>query len=127
MTEAELLAEILERCEGRDLWPVRLPTERRANRIACNLGFPDLAIYGPADPGVIYRELKTDRAGRVLRPSQTIWKHRLISGGHDWDIWTPGDLRSGLIDDELDELATPDFTDDIDDAKRQFSLAMAQD
>jgi hypothetical protein len=119
VTEDELFAEILDRCQGRDLWVVRVPTERRTNRIADNLGFPDVVIYGPG--GALYRELKTDKVGKRPSPSQTRWKHRLTSGGHNWDIWTPRDLRSGRIDNELNGLATPDeYTDD-------FSLVMARD
>jgi hypothetical protein len=118
MNEDELLAEILGRCEGRDLWAVRVAPERIAQRIAENNGFPDLAIFGPA--GVIYRELKTCKGRYRIRAAQTTWKYRLKSSGQDWDIWTPLDLESGRVDDWLKWLETPKKTTDT------FALANAQ-
>jgi hypothetical protein len=118
MTEAELLAEILGRCEGRDLWDIRIAPERIPQRLAANRGFPDLAIFGPA--AVIYRELKTCKGRDSVSRSQTTWKHRLRSSGQNWDIWTPLDLENGHIDDYLRWLETPGRRTDA------FSLTMAR-
>lgn len=105
MSEDELLDEILARCEGRDLWVVRVALERINQRIADNNGFPDLAIFGPA--GVIYRELKTCKGRYRMRPAQTTWKYRLKSSHQNWDVWTPLDLESGHIDEYLHWLEIP--------------------
>jgi len=118
MTEGELLAEILARCAGRDLWPVRVAPERITQRTAENRGFPDLQIWGPR--GVILRELKTCKGRYRVSPKQTEWKHRLCSSGQDWDIWTPLDLESGHIDDYLRWLETPGRGTD------RFALALAR-
>jgi hypothetical protein len=119
MSEAELQAEIIERCQGRDLWVVRIAPERIAQRIADNKGFPDLQLIGPR--GVLYRELKTCRGGHRLRSAQTAWKHRLQASGQFWDIWTPRELESGHIDACLAWLETPGKNTDL------FQLIMARD
>ena len=116
--EQDLLAKVIALCAGRDLWVVRVPAERFAARIADNRGFPDVAVFGPG--GALFRELKLDRNKNTLRTSQTVWKHRLISGAHDWAIWTPSDLESGLIDRELADVETGDEHTDF------FSLSMAR-
>lgn len=119
MTEAELLAEILERCDGRDLWPVRVAPERHNQRVAENNGFPDLMIAGPA--GVIYRELKTCKGRYRMRPAQTTWRYRLKSSGQHWGIWTPLDLDKGRVDAWLEWLER-----EPTDTDRLFALVNAR-
>lgn len=120
MSEAELLAEILRRCEGRDIWPVRVAPERIQQRIAENRGFPDLVIYGPG--GVIHCELKTCKGRERVRPAQTVWKYRVQSSGGNHDFWTPADLSSGHIDDCLRWLETPR----PGNPERDFAFSMAR-
>lgn len=122
MTEAQLLDAILNLCQERDLWPVRIEPGRFNQRGAKNRGFPDLMVFGPG--GVLFRELKTmagNGIGRGPNPAQSRWKHRLLSGGHDWAVWTPADLASERIEEELSDVETSDEHSD------KFSLAMARD
>jgi hypothetical protein len=123
MTEADFLAEVLALCAANpDLYPLRTDPAKFNQREAANKGFPDLVIFGPG--GALFRELKTMDGmgpGHGLRPDQAKWKHVLLGGGHDWDFWTPADLASGRIDDELQDVATPDEHSD------EFSLAMLRD
>jgi len=100
MTETELRAEVLKLCADRDLWPVALRPEKFNQREVCNKGFPDLMVYGAG--GVLFRELKAMKGS--LASAQSTWKNRLLSGGHDWSVWTPADLGSGRIASELEAL-----------------------
>lgn len=114
----ELLAEIIARCAGRRLWPVVVNPAKFNQRSAANKGFPDVMIIGAG--GILFRELKT-RGAAALRPEQTQWKHRLAYAGQDWKTWMPGDLASGIIDAELDDIETPD------EYSSEFSGAMLAD
>jgi hypothetical protein len=111
----ELLAEILHRCAGRNLWAIPHNPARFNQRAAASNGFPDVMIVGPG--GVLYREVKT-YASPNLEPGQMIWKYRLKAAGQDWAIWTSRDLDSGRVDAELGRLETPDEYSD------QFAMAM---
>lgn len=97
MTEAELLAQVLRMCTGRNLHAYHNPQTKRATL----RGFPDLVIWGPM--GLIFRELKSDY-GRRSR-AQVALLRSLISAREDAGTWRPGDLASGRIECELDALA----------------------
>jgi len=60
-------------------------------------GWPDLALCGSR--GFMLRELKT-ASGR-LTTEQEQWGLMLRAAGVSWDVWRPGDLRSGRIQREL--------------------------
>lgn len=64
---------------------------------AGDAGFPDLVLAGPY--GVMFRELKAS-AG-LLRPRQTRWRHQLIAGGADYQVWRPLDWINGRIEDQI--------------------------
>jgi hypothetical protein len=120
--EAVLQAAVIKMCSTYpDLAVVRLDPGHRSQRGVDNSGFPDLAIFGPG--GILFRELKSV-AGyyRGPRPSQTTWKHRLLAAHQDYEIWTPADLDSGRVADELDALAVFDPTD----TAAEFSRVMAR-
>jgi hypothetical protein len=64
-------------------------------------GFPDSVFCGR---GVLFRELKLTRRSRV-RPEQKIWIEALTVAGCDAGIWYAEDYHSGLVDDQLRDLA----------------------
>ena len=43
--------------------------------------------------------------GRVLSPDQVQWKYSLLAIGIPWRLWTPADLASGRIEDDLRDIA----------------------
>jgi hypothetical protein len=63
-------------------------------------GMPDFIIVGPG--GVSWREAKPD--GRHPRGGQVAWKYGLIVAGQEWGVWTPADLKSGLVRARLETL-----------------------
>lgn len=79
MTEAELLALVLEACRA-----LRLRAYHTGDSRGSQPGFPDLVIVGKR---VLYRELKS-QTGR-LSPRQTDWLCDLRSAGADAGIWRP--------------------------------------
>jgi hypothetical protein len=118
--ELAFQAEVIDLCEGRNLWPVIINPARFPQRVGANQGFPDVAIYGPG--GVIYRELKMNMMyGHGLSPAQVDWKYRLKASGQDWGIWTPVDLRDGRIEREL---AAIEKLREDDDGLQGFALGM---
>jgi hypothetical protein len=62
-------------------------------------GWPDWTIVGTS---VLFRELKTER-GRLTADQADVGQAILRAGG-DWAIWRPADLKSGLIEAELDAI-----------------------
>ena len=103
MTEAELLAEVIQRCEQRGIWWVHIDTPHHNKRRQNMLGFPDLFLCGTTRTA--FRELKSEY-GRTSSKEQTTWKYKLKAAGQDWDLWKPSDLKSGRIDLELDLLCS---------------------
>lgn len=63
-------------------------------------GFPDLLIIGSR--GAIWRELKRT-TGRTSR-AQDEWGAAMRAIGWDWAVWKPGDMRSGRIKAELEQI-----------------------
>ena len=109
MTEAQFVAEITRRCGERGIRWMHIDnvhhTRRRGSQEGNKIvGFPDLLLVGRA--GIMFRECKSvDGAYRGLRPAQADWKYALRVAGQDWALWSPADLESGRIDQELDQLA----------------------
>ena len=101
MTEAELLAEVISRCERRGIRWVHIDTPHHNKKRQNLTGFPDLFLCGRTR--VAFRELKKQYS-RTSSPQQTTWKYALLAAGQDWAIWQPSDLESGRIDRELDSL-----------------------
>jgi hypothetical protein len=99
-TEAELLAEVTDRCARRGLWWVHIDTPYHNRRRQNMIGFPDLFVCGPG--GAAFRELKRETG--KMSAEQKVWGHLLRAAGQDWDLWRPSHLQSGLIDRELDRL-----------------------
>jgi hypothetical protein len=64
-------------------------------------GFPDSCFVGRR---LMLRELKMTRKSRV-RPEQKVWLARLADAGVDAGIWYADDYESGLIGEQLAELA----------------------
>lgn len=96
MTEDELLAWVVKRCEKWDLeWFHSFDPQR--DKLP---GFPDLVIVGH---GILYRELKS--ADGPVSVQQMRWGRAIRAGGGDWSVWRPDDLRSGRIQRELRQLA----------------------
>lgn len=103
MSEDELFAEVIARCDQRGIRWIHIDTPYR-NKSPHLRGFPDLQLFGTHRTA--YRELKT-QIGR-MRPNQTAWKHRLLGAGQDWALWRPSDiLESDRVDLELDALCRP--------------------
>ncbi len=102
MTEAQLLAAVIERCECRPILWVHIDTPHHNKRRQSLTGFPDLFLCGRI--GVAFRELKSQYG--EMRPEQTTWRYKLLAAGQNWDIWRPVDLESGRIDRELDGLCS---------------------
>jgi hypothetical protein len=103
MTEAQLLAEVIDRCERRGIRWVHIDTPHHNKKRQNLTGFPDLFLCGRTR--IAFRELKKQN-GRMSSPQQTTWKYTLLAAGQDWDIWQPKDLESGRIDGELDGLCS---------------------
>jgi hypothetical protein len=62
-------------------------------------GYPDLHLVHDGRGISMFRELKT-RTGRIS-PDQRKWGAALTAAGHDFAIWRPVDLWSGLILEQL--------------------------
>jgi hypothetical protein len=96
--EDHLLQEVVARAGRAGVKALHIDTPFR-NRRSCGLiGMPDLILIGHA--GTIFRELKRDRY-QDLSSAQIEVKHELLAMGRDFAIWTPDDLASGQIDQEL--------------------------
>lgn len=100
--------EVIALTHDRHLWVMVMNPARFNQRVAGNKGFPDLLVIGPG--GALYRELKTMNGmgpGGGLRPDQTVWRDRLLAGGQDWAVWTPHDLETGRIEQQLAAIEVP--------------------
>jgi hypothetical protein len=100
MTEDELLAAIVSRCEELGIYWVHIDAPHHNRRRQNLIGFPDLFLCGTGD--VAFRELK--RQAGDMRPEQTGWKYRLLAAGANYTVWRPADLTSGAIERELKAL-----------------------
>ena len=96
MSESELLAFVVKRCEQLGLYWFHSFDGRRDKMT----GFPDLVIAGH---GILYRELKS--ADGPVSVQQMSWGRAIRAGGGDWAIWRPADIQSGRVQRELRELA----------------------
>ena len=79
MTEAELLASVVEACRQ-----LRLLCYHTADSRRSAAGFPDLVIVGRG--GVLFRELKS--ASRLSR-AQSDWITALVRAGQSATVWRP--------------------------------------
>jgi hypothetical protein len=96
MSEGELLAFIVQRCDDLGLlWFHSFDSKR--DKLA---GWPDLVIVGH---GIMFRELKSE-SGSVTLEQQRFGKAIRAAGGH-WSVWRPRDLDDGRIQRELRDLA----------------------
>lgn len=91
MTEAELLAEVLDLAEDFNV----LAFHCYDSRYATGKGFPDLVLAGRND--ILFAELKAYGGGRFTS-DQIGWKYRLVACGGNYVYWTPAELESGLIE-----------------------------
>lgn len=92
MTEAEFLKLVIMKCDDNGLtWWHDYNSKRNP------AGLPDLTICGTHH--LIWRELKL--IGESPQKEQVTWKYRLLGAGQDYAVWTPRDLSSGRIDEEL--------------------------
>lgn len=64
-------------------------------------GFPDLVIFSVR--GVLWRELKQD--GQEPTGTQKATGYTLRASGQDYKVWTTSDWQSGVITEELKEIA----------------------
>lgn len=96
MTEAQLQTAIIKMCNDRGLVWIHAPDPRRVGK-----GWVDLVILGK---GPLFVELKSSN-GRRSR-SQIAMAESLLLAGLPYRLWRPADLGSGVIENELNELAT---------------------
>lgn len=96
MTEAELQAEITKMCDERGLVWIHAPDARRVRK-----GWVDLIILGK---GALFVELKSTDGRRSMK--QIEMAESLLLAGLPYRLWRPADLGSGVIENELNELAT---------------------
>lgn len=92
MKEAHLQGAVIDMCRLVGVAWYHAYSSRRSVS-----GWPDLALCGSR--GFMLRELKT-ASGR-LTTEQEQWGLMLRAAGVSWDVWRPGDLRSGRIQREL--------------------------
>lgn len=95
MTEQQLQAAVIDMCKLYGIAWYHPYFSRRSVP-----GWPDLAICGTRR--FITRELKSER-GKVTE-EQERWGWMLRHAGVSWDVWRPGDLGSGRIQRELQEI-----------------------
>lgn len=98
MTEAELQEQVRVMCAQLGLYHYHPHDARRSAP-----GWPDSTILNLATGQILYRELKT--ASGQLTGDQKRIAYALQAGGHDYAIWRPADLVSGLIGRRLARLA----------------------
>jgi hypothetical protein len=100
MTEAELRAAILTRCDELELYYYYNSSWKTGRKA----GWPDLVIIGH---GMLHRELKS--ADGSVRLYQLDVGRRIKAAGGNWSVWRPCDLDSGRIEAELVELSECPF------------------
>lgn len=98
MTETELQNKVAELCAEFGLYHYHNPDSRRAES-----GWPDSVILNWTTGEMIFRELKTESA--TLSSEQKRVAYALRAGGHDFYVWRPRELSSGLIRRRLARLA----------------------
>ncbi|WP_433513705.1 VRR-NUC domain-containing protein [Nonomuraea sp. CA-143628] len=62
-------------------------------------GFPDIYLLHPQTGVTLIRELK--RVGKKPTEAQQAWLDAFVAAGFDTKVWTPNDMISGLIREEL--------------------------
>lgn len=72
---------------------------RRSDACDGQAGFPDLIVFGRR---VFTRELKGDETRTTL--AQLDYGDVITAAGASWGVWRPGDLASGRIQKEIDQL-----------------------
>jgi hypothetical protein len=107
VTEAELLAEVLELCRRYGLWWFHAYDSRRmvrgdtdAERIQAGKGWVDLVIVGRS--GALFAELKSEQERRSR--AQIHWADRLVKAGQTYRLWRPDDLTDKTIAKELEAI-----------------------
>lgn len=107
MTEAELLAEVLELCRRYDLWWFHAYDSRRlvrgdtdSDRIPAGKGWVDLVIVGHR--GALFAELKSEQERRSR--AQIRWAERIVKAGLTYRLWRPDDLDDKTIARELEAI-----------------------
>lgn len=98
MTEAELLRAVGRLCDERHLTWEHNPDSRQ---MVGHRGKPDLIIVGRE---LIMAELKNN--SNTLSPDQRRWGSKLQKASVRWYCWRPRDLISGVIQRELDSIAS---------------------
>ncbi len=96
MTHDELIAEIGTVCKDLNLTMQYWPDSRRA----WSRGWPDLVIVGRA---LLFREVKTQDDD--VDQAQWWWGGLLARAAQDWAVWRPGDLASGRVQEQLQQIA----------------------
>lgn len=95
MPEAELQAQVIELATMLGWLEYHTHDSRRSRE-----GFPDLVLVHEATGALIFAELKRD--GKRPTAEQYRWLYAL-ERRHAAYIWTPQNLRSGLIGHQLQE------------------------
>lgn len=98
MTEAELTRAVLALCDRHGALSHFCPDSRRCKG---RRGFPDVPILGTR--GMVLAELKADDG--QTSADQDLWHWTAHQAGVPYRIWRPADLRSGLIERAIEELA----------------------
>jgi hypothetical protein len=99
MLEAELQAQVIELATMLGCLSYHTHDSRRSAA-----GFPDLTVVHEGTGGLLFAELKRD--GQLPTPEQRRWLAAL-GRRHLAVLWTPSDLRSGLIAQQLQALGKP--------------------
>jgi hypothetical protein len=97
VTEAQLQEHITDMCDARGLIWIHNPDSRRVRK-----GWVDLIILGH---GALFVELKSWDGRRSKK--QVAMADSLILAGLPYRLWRPIDLDMGVIENALNELATP--------------------
>jgi hypothetical protein len=98
MSHAQMITEIGEMCDERDLfWFVSPGVILRRG----TPGFPDLVITGPG--AILWREVKAGRD--IIRRAQRDWGYALAHHRADYGVWRQADLDSGRVAVQLDRAA----------------------
>lgn len=97
MTEAELVAAVLDEAGRLGLMAHHCPDSRRCRGPR---GFPDLVVLGRR--GVIFAECKSSNGETNWHQDLWIW---LLKKTTDVAIWRPADLADGTIKQALENIA----------------------
>lgn len=94
VNERQIQAVITRMCDDRGLYWKDEPDSRRSKK-----GWVDLVILGN---GALFVEVKAD-TGRRTR-EQIDMSLKLVFAGLQYRLWREEDLRSGVVEDELNKL-----------------------